>query len=98
MLLRWYCCNSTLAGARHRRNATITHATKKFLDYFINRFLRFYQINATKIEKIVYYISFIRRTVTLLTEFVVRQPTCVAIKRVYKTLIIINNILCIKYR
>jgi hypothetical protein len=37
------------------RNATITHATQKSVDYFIIRFLSFYQINATKVEKIVYY-------------------------------------------
>jgi hypothetical protein len=36
------------------RNATITHATQKSLDYFINRFLRFYQTNTTKVEKIVF--------------------------------------------
>jgi hypothetical protein len=46
-------------------NATITHATQKSLDYFIIRFLSFYQINVTKVEKIVYYIRFIRRTVTI---------------------------------
>jgi hypothetical protein len=42
---------------RHKfhRNATITHATQKSLDYdyFIIRFLSFYEINATKVEKIV---------------------------------------------
>jgi hypothetical protein len=36
------------------RNATITHVTQKSLDYFIIRFLSFYQINATKVEKIVF--------------------------------------------
>jgi hypothetical protein len=36
------------------RNATITHATQKTLDYFINTFLSFYQINVTKVEKIAY--------------------------------------------
>jgi hypothetical protein len=44
---------------------TITHATQKSIDYFIIRFLSFYEINATKVEKIVYYTRFIRRTVTL---------------------------------
>jgi hypothetical protein len=52
----------------------------------------FYQSNTTKVEKIVYYTRFIRRTVTLvllelLTAFVVPQPTRVTIKR----LIIIYN-------
>jgi hypothetical protein len=47
------------------RNAIITHATQKSLDYFIIRFLSFYEINPTKAEKIVYYTRFIRRTVTL---------------------------------
>jgi hypothetical protein len=50
---------------KFHRNSTITHATQKSLDYFIIRFLSFYQINATKVEKIVYYTRFIRRTVTL---------------------------------
>jgi hypothetical protein len=35
------------------RNATITHATQKSLDYFIIRFLSFYQLNATKVENII---------------------------------------------
>jgi hypothetical protein len=52
----------------------------------------FYQSNTTKVEKIVYYTRFIRRTVTLvllelLTAFVVPQPIRVTIKR----LIIIYN-------
>jgi hypothetical protein len=42
------------------RNTTITDATQKYLDYFIIRFLSFYQINAIKVEKIVYYTRFIR--------------------------------------
>jgi hypothetical protein len=61
----------------------MTQATQKSLDYFIIRFLSFYQINATKI---VYYTHFLRRTVTLvlLTAFAVPQPTRVTIKRLIK--------------
>jgi hypothetical protein len=64
----------------------MTHATQKSLYYFIIRFLSFYQINATKVEKIVYYTHFISRTVTLvlLTAFAVPQPTRVTIKRLIK--------------
>jgi hypothetical protein len=50
---------------KFHKNAIITHATQKSLDYFIIRFLSFYQINATKVEKLIYYTRFIRRTVTL---------------------------------
>jgi hypothetical protein len=50
--------------------------------------MSFYQINATKVEKIVYYTHFISRTVTLtsmlLTAFAVPQPTRVTIKRLIK--------------
>jgi hypothetical protein len=67
-----------------------THATQKSLDYFIIGFLRFYQINATKVEKTVYYTRFIqthcdtRSVEALLTAFVVLQLTHVTIKRLIK--------------
>jgi hypothetical protein len=53
------------------------------------RFLSFCQINATKVEKIVYYTRFIRRTVTLVvlehsSLRSVPQPTHVTIKRLIK--------------
>jgi hypothetical protein len=67
------------------------HATQMSLDYFIIKFLSFYQINATKVEKIVYILhSFYKthcdtRSVgALLTAFVVSHPTRVTIKRLIK--------------
>jgi hypothetical protein len=72
-------------------NATITHATQKSLDYFIIRFLSFYHINATKIEKIVYYTRFVRRTVTLSSlRLSCPNNQLVSHQASYKTHIIIN--------
>jgi hypothetical protein len=79
------------------RNATIIHATQKSLDYFINRFLRFYQTNATKVytKNCILHSFYTTRSVgALLTA-----PTNSCHNQAcYKTLIIINNILCIKHR
>jgi hypothetical protein len=76
----------------------MTQATQKSLDYFIIRFLSFYQINATKVEKIVYYTRFIRRTVTLVTRHSSLRSSCpnqlvLGNQTSYKTRIIIYLLL-----
>jgi hypothetical protein len=82
-------------------STTITHGTQKSLDYFIIRWLSFYQINATKVEKIVYYTRFIRRTVTfVLLEHSSLRSSCgtnLCLNQAsYKTRIIIQGVFEVK--
>jgi hypothetical protein len=68
-----------------RLPTTASGISSESLDYFIIRFLSFYQINATKVEKIGYYTRFISRTVTLvLLEYSTASTNRVTIKRLIK--------------
>jgi hypothetical protein len=72
---------------KFHRNVIRTHATQKSLDYFVIRFLSFYQINTNKVENIVcilhsfYKTHCVTRFFGALTAFVVPQPNRVTIKR-----------------